>query len=332
MRKLALLLLFGSTALHGQTGAKPSPSTSPEHVLWYRAPAATWNEALPIGNGRLGAMVFGGVTDERLQLNEDSVWAGQKLDRVNPAAAKAIPEIRRLLAAGKPAEAEALADETVISIPRRMPPYQTLGNLQLRFEGGPPFSAYRRELDIDQAVTRVTFRAGGTTFTREVFASAIDQVIVMRITSDQPGKITFSATMTRELDAAARTEGQDTVLLEGQAFPPKNERHAAEPRAGVRFVGMTRAVADGGRVSATGDALSVKGADAVTLFIAAATNMREKDPAAACRVVLNDAAAAKPLDRLRATTSGTISAFSAESSSASTAHRRVSQPTSVSRA
>ena len=105
----------------------PAPAT-----LWYRAPAATWNEALPVGNGRLGAMVFGGVTEERLQLNEDSVWAGQKLNRINPAAAKAVPEVRRLLGEGKVTEAEALADKAMISIPRRMPPYQTLGDLLLR--------------------------------------------------------------------------------------------------------------------------------------------------------------------------------------------------------
>ena len=121
MRNLALLLLIASTAA-AQTGTQTPAPSNPEHLLWYGAPAANWNEALPIGNGRLGAMVFGGVSDERLQLNEDSVWAGQKLDRINPAASKAIPEIRRLLAAGKPAEAEALADKTVISVPRRMPP------------------------------------------------------------------------------------------------------------------------------------------------------------------------------------------------------------------
>jgi len=95
----------------------PDVPASADSVIWYRAPAANWNEALPVGNGRLGAMVFGGVRDERLQLNEDSVWAGEKLDRVNPQAAASLPEIRRLLFAGKPAEAEAIADKT--SFPRR---------------------------------------------------------------------------------------------------------------------------------------------------------------------------------------------------------------------
>src|SRR5262245_62008012 len=119
-------------------------------------------------------MVFGGVADERLQLNEDSVWAGQKLDRINPAAAAAIPEVRRLIAAGKPAEAEALADKAFISIPRRMPPYQTLGDLLLTFDTAGEASGYRRELDLDRATARVQFEAGGARFSREVFSSAVD--------------------------------------------------------------------------------------------------------------------------------------------------------------
>ena len=122
------------------------------------SPAATWNEALPIGNGRLGAMVFGGIADERLQLNEETVWAGQKLDRVNPQAAASLPEIRRLLFAGKPAEAEAIADKTIISIPRRMPPYQTLGDLRLRFQLAGEASDYQRELDLDDSRLRARIR------------------------------------------------------------------------------------------------------------------------------------------------------------------------------
>src|SRR5262245_3660257 len=122
--------LFAMTVIAGlAVGSSAAPraqdtSSASADVLWYRAPAANWNEALPVGNGRLAAMVFGGVRDERLQINEDTVWAGEKLDRVNPKAAESLPEIRRLLFAGKPAEAEVIADKTIISIPRRMPPYQ----------------------------------------------------------------------------------------------------------------------------------------------------------------------------------------------------------------
>src|SRR5439155_13073013 len=99
-------------------------------------PAASWNEALPIGNGRLAAMVFGGVSEERLQLNEDTVWAGERRDRLNPAGPAAVTEVRRLLAEGKAVEAEALADKAIIATPRRMPPYQSLGDLHLAFASG----------------------------------------------------------------------------------------------------------------------------------------------------------------------------------------------------
>src|SRR5438874_12177368 len=150
--------------------------------LWYRQPAIQWTEALPIGNGRLGAMVFGGVERERLKLNEDTVWAGEKRDRMNPAGPAAVPEIRRLLFAGKAVEAEALADRTMIAVPRRMPPYQPLGDLSLTFAPAAPPTGYERELNISDATSRVTFSSGDTTYTREVFASAVDQAIVMRLT------------------------------------------------------------------------------------------------------------------------------------------------------
>ena len=281
---------------------------APAAQLWYAAPAAAWNEALPIGNGRLGAMVFGGVADERLQLNEDSVWAGQKLDRLNPAAAKAVPEVRRLLREGKVAQAEALADKAIVSIPRRMPPYQTLGDLLVRFENGGEASDYRRSLELDGAVARVQYRAGGTRFSRTVFSSAVDQVIVLRIAGDRPGQVTFSYALKREADAAARTDGFDTAVLSGRALPPRNERHAGEPPAGVDFTGMVRAVPDGGRVRAADGRVFVEGANAATVFIAAATSYREKDPAEACRQAI-DKASRKPFDRLERDHSEDFSRF-----------------------
>src|SRR6516164_8186783 len=137
------------------------------NLIWYRQPAASWNEALPIGNGRLGAMVFGGVRSERIQLNEDTIWAGEKRDRNNPEGAKNLAEVRRLLFAGKPKEAEDLAERTIISVPKRLPPYQPLGDLQLQFEGQDEWQDYRRELDLDTAIVRVTYRIGDAHFMRE---------------------------------------------------------------------------------------------------------------------------------------------------------------------
>jgi len=266
------------------------------NLLWYTTSAANWNEALPIGNGRLGAMVFGGLNDERLQLNEDSVWAGQKMDRVNPAAAQAIPEVRRLLAAGRFAEAEALADKAIISVPRRMPPYQPLGDLLLQFKVSGEFSDYRRELDLDAAIARVTFRVDGATFTREVLSTAVDQVIIVRLTASRRGALSFSATMGRERDAEMRVAGRD-IILEGQAMPV-GDRQKDEPRTGVKFAGITRVIADGGRTQASGNFVVVEAADSVTLLVAAATSYREKEPLAAARATI-EAASVRAFERMR---------------------------------
>src|SRR5258705_5865984 len=185
MRKLVLVGVL-AFLLPTKGGSHESQQQS-DLRLWYRQPAANWNEALPIGNGRLGAMVFGGVETERLQLNEDTVWAGEKRDRLNPAGPAAVPEIRRLLFAGKAVEAEALADKALIGIPRRMPPYQTLGDLTIAFTNAAGAADYQRQLNLADATTRVSYAAGGTRYTREAFSSAVDQAIVVRLTRDGPG-------------------------------------------------------------------------------------------------------------------------------------------------
>jgi alpha-L-fucosidase 2 len=269
--------------------------------LWYRQPAANWNEALPIGNGRLGAMVFGGVADERLQLNEDTIWAGEKRDRLNPAGPAAVTEVRRLLFAGKAVEAEALADMAIIATPRRMPPYQPLGDLRLQFPTGGTATAYRRELDLTNAIARVTFALAGTTYDREVFSSAIDQAIVVRLTKTGPAKIGFTATLSREMSAASRAGGRDRIVMEGQALPdPGSTRQAEERKTGVRFAAALQAVTQGGRVRTDGGTLVVEDADAVTLILTAATEIKTKGPLADAAEKAAAAAGAKRYDRLRA--------------------------------
>jgi alpha-L-fucosidase 2 len=254
---------------------------------------------LPIGNGRLGAMVFGGVGDEHLQLNEDTIWAGEKRDRMNPAGPAAVKEVRRLLAEGKVAEAEALADKAIIATPRRMPPYQPLGDLTIHFDGQAEAREYQRELDLSTAIARVRYTAGGTTFTREIFSSAPDQSIVVRLTKSGPAPISLSASLTRVRDAATRVAGPDRLLMEGQAMvDPASTRYPDERRVGVRFAAMLQASAQGGRVGVEGDRLVVQGADAVTLVLTASTSIRATDPAEAARQTLV-AAAGKPIAQLR---------------------------------
>lgn len=264
--------------------------------LWYRQPAANWNEALPIGNGRLAAMVFGDVQSERIQINEDTIWAGEKRDRSNPEGKLNLPEVRRLLFAGKPKEAEELAEKTMIAVPKRMPPYQPLGDLRLDFSGQDEASNYVRELDIDSAIARVNYSSGGARFTREIFSSAIDQVIVVRLTCDKPERISFAATLTREQDARTQAISSNEVKIEGEAIA-RGDRHSMERKVGVKFCGVLQVLPEGGQTRAEGDKIIVENANAATLLFAAATNFRHKNPSAKCAEFLS--AAKKSYVRLR---------------------------------
>jgi alpha-L-fucosidase 2 len=294
MKRLASALLLISCSFWPASLAAAPPGRP--NILWYRQPAATWNEALPVGNGRLGAMVFGRVKAERIQLNEDTVWAGERRDRNNPEGARNLAEVRRLLFAGKAREAEVLAERTIISVPKRMPQYQPLGDLLLRFTGQDEAREYARELDLDSGIARVSFESGGVRFTREIFSSAVDQVVVIRLTSDKPGTISFGATLTREQDSKTTTVSPDRVVIEGEAIP-RDERHELERKVGVRFRGVLKVVPEGGHVRVEGGEAFVEQANAATLLFAAATNFREKDPNAKCEKYL--AGANEPYAQLR---------------------------------
>ncbi|HYZ85000.1 MAG TPA: glycoside hydrolase family 95 protein [Bryobacteraceae bacterium] len=262
-------------------------------TLWYRQPARQWTEALPVGNGRLAAMIFGDVRREHLQLNEDTVWSGEKRDRSNPQAPKAVSEIRRLLQEGHPAEAQRLADRTMISIPRALPVYQTLGDLWLEMQGEADPGSYRRDLDLDTGIASVRYTANGVHYVREVFASAPGRSIVVRLSADKPGSISFRATMSRPADAKTQARS-GRLIMTGQALP---KDAPGERETGVRFRAEVSVRRTGGLVEAAGDHIAVTGADRVTLTIVAATDYREIDLARACERDL--AAAARPYDTLR---------------------------------
>jgi len=223
-------------------------------------------------------MVFGDTRREHIQLNEDTIWSGEKRDRSNPEAPKAVSEIRRLLFAGHPAQAQALAERTMISIPRALPVYQTLGDLWLEFNNDPDPGSYRRELDLDTGIASVRYTAGGVRYMREVFASAPGRCIIVHLTADKPGSISFRVTMSRPADAtSAAAAGR--LILTGQAHP-KNA--PGESNTGVRFRAELKAAVAGGCMESAGDHLDITAADSVTLTIVAATDYREKDLAAAC--------------------------------------------------
>ena len=170
-------------------GPRPDGPGSAALKLWYPRPATQWVEALPLGNGRLGAMVWGGGRSERLQLNEDTLYAGQPYDPTPPEALAALPEVRRLLFAGRYAEAEALANAKMMGQPKKQMPYQPLGDLLLDFLEISELNGYRRELDLDRALATSTFEARGIQHTREVFVSAVDQCVAMRLSGDKPRRI-----------------------------------------------------------------------------------------------------------------------------------------------
>jgi alpha-L-fucosidase 2 len=271
-------------------------------TLWYGQPAATWEEALPVGNGQLGAMVFGGVATERLQLNEKSLWSGGPADTDNPEALPALPRIRELLFAGKYAEAQELTEKTQVCRGRgsndgRAPRsdfgcYQTLGDLCLDFAGLPTWvDEYRRELRLDDGCVRVAFRAGGVSYAREVFASARDGVLVVRLTCDGPGRLNFVARLGRSEAAQVRADSDRGLVMSGQLL-------RGGEGGGMQFEARLRVLAEGGSVVADGDHVTVSRSEAVTLLFAATTDYRGEPVGGGLSERL-DAAAATPFAQLR---------------------------------
>jgi alpha-L-fucosidase 2 len=301
---------FISSAILFLSLAVPLSAADSDPVLWYTHPAQRWGDALPIGNGRLGGMIFGGVAQERVQLNEDTIWNGKKRNRVNPEALKALPEVRRLLFAGKPLEAEALEERTMMGIPNRQPPYQPLGDLNLTFAGQDNAVGYRRELNLATGIVRITYRIGDAACTREMFSSVPDQVLVVRLTCDKAGRLSFHTTLTRSQDSKTTTVAPDRVILEGEAIAHtdfwitpnlsgeklQKEKDQLDP-IGVKFRAELRAISEGGHVEVSSSDLVVSNANTATLLLVAATNYRGGDPVAQCAQYL--AHAAKPYARLK---------------------------------
>ena len=250
--------------------------------LWYRQPAKEWTQALPVGNGRLGAMVFGGVEKERLQLNEVSLWSGSPQDADNPEALAALHEVRKLIFEGKYAEANAIANRKLVckgAGSRRASAtgslygsYQTLGDLTLTFDGADQTSDYRRELDLDTAIAAVSYRQGDATFRREVFSSAADQVLVARLTCDKPGRVSVTADLSRPERFVTTAEGTNGLIMTGQMYDGRNGN------SGIRYVARLRAVADGGTIGAANGKLRINSANAVTILLAAGTDYRLQPP------------------------------------------------------
>ncbi|HEY1213714.1 MAG TPA: glycoside hydrolase family 95 protein [Bryobacteraceae bacterium] len=289
----AIVLTAIGTLLNGAAQAQRPMQGD---VLWYDRPAIIWDEALPVGNGRLGAMVFGGANDganngdlqdakknlslmdgkstrsqdEHLQLNESTLWQGSRADLLNPRAHEGFLEARRLLLesrgtdSAKISQAEKLLEQTVLSTPRGMPGYSTLGDLYLRSTVDSPVNNYRRSLDLDTGIVRSSYIQDGTEYQREVFASAPDQVVVIHLTANRQGAISFKLSMDRPADFTTVALDAHNLVLQ-----PSADHHDQ-----ILFHGQARIVADGGQISQDGNILRVDRANRVTILIAASTDFK----------------------------------------------------------
>ena len=252
----------------GEAGA-PEEALS----LWYRRPAKQWTEALAIGNGRMGGMVFGGVDHERIQLNEDTLWAGGPYDPSNPEALAALPEVRKLVFEGKYVAARNLIGEKMMARPMREMAYETVGDLLLEFPGISSVKNYRRSLNLDTAVASVEFETDGVKYTRQMFASAVDQVIVVRLAADKPGKISFTASMRTPQKATVEASAPGTLLMSG-VNGDSDAKNQPQIKGALKFQARVRVKADGGKTEIGSDRITVSGADEATLFIAMGTSYK----------------------------------------------------------
>ncbi len=258
---LALILtVFGRVAV-AQPPAEPLS-------LWYRQPAQQWVEALAVGNGRLGAMVFGGVAQERIQLNEDTLWAGGPYDPANPDALEAWPQVRELIFSGQYRQASHLISQRMMAKPLAQMPYQCVGDLLLTFPEADGATEYRRDLNLDTAVATVAYTIDQVRYTREVFSSPVDQVIVIRLRADKPGKVAFTAGMQTPQKASITVESPNTLVMQGVNGASGGVAGALKYQARVAII------ASGGQVAASDNRITVTDADSALLLIAAATSYK----------------------------------------------------------
>ena len=234
--------------------------------LWYQKPAKQWVEALPVGNGRLGAMVYGDPVSEIIQLNENTVWAGGPNRNDNPNAKEDLPEVRKLIFDGKYKEAQDLVNEKIISKKSQGMSYQTVGDLKLTFPGHENYSDYYRELDLDKAIATSKYTVAGVKYKTTVFASHPDEVIIAQIKADKAGSVNFSATMSRPSEVTVTTNGNNELIMSGISSDQEGIKGS------VKFTAKVKIITQGGSVSANDSLLNVINADVATVYISIATS------------------------------------------------------------
>jgi alpha-L-fucosidase 2 len=247
------------------------PTNYPDDLkIWLTRPADRWDNALPVGNGRLGAMVFGGIETERLQLNEETVWTGKDEDYHNPESLEGLKTVRKLLFQGKYIEAQKTAQDKIMGKvdPSGLHSYQTLGDLNLFFGPYRNVSEYHRELDIETAIASVSYQAGRVFYTREIFSSTPDQVLVVRLTADRKESISLTVLLSRPGNKALFEINENVITM---------SEHVGDG-TGVQMAARLKVIPEGGNINISGDSIRIDQADAVTILMAAATDYRGGDP------------------------------------------------------
>ncbi|MBK7870192.1 MAG: glycoside hydrolase family 95 protein [Saprospiraceae bacterium] len=263
IQKSGILLFFLLSILFCHTAHNQSITNNMK--LWYNQPAAKWEEALPVGNGRLGAMIFGAPEQEHLQLNEETVWAGGPNNNINPETGKAIPEIRKLLSEGKYVEAQQLANNKVKSLNDGMP-YQPVGDLMIQFPDHQNFTNYYRELDIANAVASVRYEVNNIQYKREIFTSFTDQVIIVRLTANKPGSISCNLSLQSPQKQHAVKATSDKLFLTGVTGDHEGQKGM------IKFETQVLPILKGGTLSNNENRLIIKNADEVIIYLSIATN------------------------------------------------------------
>lgn len=266
------------------------------YQLWYNTPATVWEEALPIGNGRLGAMIFGDPFHERLQVNEESLWSGAPINSNNPKAASNLDKIRELILNHQYTEAKKLAAEVMVGTPPRVRSYQTFGEILLDYDINDT-TQYRRSLDLNRGLCTTTFSSNGIDYNQTSFASATDNVIVTHISSSQRGGLNLLVRLQREKDATIRIEGNE-IIMEGQIID-EDSPLAGKGGKHMRFASKLRVLRKGGEIIGKDSGIYISNAREVTLLWSAATDYnlamlnfdRNINPLAECEQIINQAAA-----------------------------------------
>jgi alpha-L-fucosidase 2 len=233
-----------------------SGQSDPTQVLQYDRPAEQWTEALPVGNGRLGCMVFGGVDEARYQFNEDSLWSGKPHDYAHPGASEHLNEIRSLLFAGKRHEAEQLAQRVFMSVPLHQCAYQPFGDVVIDFHNRERATDYRRSLDLRTGTATTEYKVGDTTYTRQTIASYPDQVVAIHLKSSRPGQLTFDARLTSPHPGTKVVADAPATLVMTGRITDSHTREGDHFEGAMRFAARLRVTSPDGSLRATDDGLS----------------------------------------------------------------------------